>query len=250
MPSGAAIVIPARLAATRLPGKPLVELGGLPLIVRVERQARKARLAARVLVATDAREVLDAVSRHGGDAVMTGTQHASGTDRVAEVAARIDAEILVNLQGDEPFLQPSDLDAVIDALMASDADMATLRVPIDDHDDLDDPNVVKVVCRDDGRALYFSRAPIPFDRDKDLHGPGAHRHLGIYAYRRAALERLAATPVHPLERRERLEQLRALATGMTIAVCDGRTTARGIDTREDLAWARARVEKLGEDAFP
>lgn len=250
MPSGVAIVIPARLAATRLPRKPLVDLGGMPLVVRVEQQARKAGMASRVIVATDATEIFDAVIEHGGTAVMTSPDHASGTDRVAEVAADLDAGILVNLQGDEPFLEPTDLDAVIAALQEGDADMATLRVPIDDEAEVMDPSVVKVVSRDDGVALYFSRAPIPFDRGGDMGAQGAYRHLGIYAYRRATLEKLAQTPVHPLERRERLEQLRALAIGMTIAVCDGRTTGRGIDTKEDLAWARARVDKLGEGAFP
>lgn len=250
MPSGVAIVIPARLAATRLPRKPLADLGGLPLVVRVERQARKARKASRVLVATDATEVLEAVTRHGGTAVMTRADHSSGTDRVAEIASDIDADILVNLQGDEPFLEPADLDAVVTALEDGGADMSTLRVPIDDVADLTNPSVVKVVSRDDGRALYFSRAAIPYDRGGDEGVRGVYRHLGIYAYRRAALEKLAAAPVHPLERRERLEQLRALAIGMTIAVGDGRTTGRGIDTEDDLVRARVRVEKLGDAAFP
>lgn len=250
MPSGVAIVIPARLAATRLPRKPLLDLGGLPLVVRVERQARRARTASRVLVATDATEILEAVTRHGGTAVMTSTEHSSGTDRVAEAASNLDADILVNLQGDEPFLEPTDLDAVVTALEEGGADMATLRVPVDNIADLTNPSVVKVVSRDDGRALYFSRAAIPYDRGGEGGVRGVYRHLGIYAYRRAALEKLAAAPVHALERRERLEQLRALAIGMTIAVADGRTTGRGIDTEDDLVRARARVEELGEAAFP
>ncbi|MEE8409441.1 MAG: 3-deoxy-manno-octulosonate cytidylyltransferase [Myxococcota bacterium] len=245
-----AIVIPSRRAATRLPNKPLVDLGGLPLIARVERQARKCGSADIVVVATDDEEIAAAVAQHGGRAIMTRLDHVSGTDRVAEAAAGLDAELIVNVQGDEPFLDPRDVDTVIEALKGDDTDMATLSVPIADADELRDPNVVKLVIRDDGRALYFSRAPIPFSRDGKFNRAVAFRHLGVYGYRKEALEHMTHAPAHPLEMCEGLEQLRALALGMTIAVRPGRTTGRGIDTQEDLDWARARVSELGESAFP
>jgi 3-deoxy-manno-octulosonate cytidylyltransferase (CMP-KDO synthetase) len=244
------IVIPARLESTRLPHKPLENLGGAPLIARTVAQAKKCRRAERVLVATDATEVAEAVRAHGGDAVLTRADHQSGTDRVAEAIEDTDAELIVNLQGDEPFVEPSDLDALFGALDSVDADMATLRAPIETPADWLDPNVVKVVTRNDGTALYFSRAPIPFDRSEVGGLETVFRHVGVYGYRRAALSRLSAAPTHALERRERLEQLRALALGMRITVLDARTRALGIDTHEDLTRARMRVNELGEAAFP
>jgi len=244
------IVIPARLDSTRLPHKALEILGGVPIIARTAAQARKSRRADRVLIATDAPTIAEAVTAHGGEAVLTREDHASGTDRVAEAVDPLDAELIVNLQGDEPFVDPADLDALFEALETTGADLATLRAPIGTIAEWHDPNVVKVVSRDDGTALYFSRAPIPFDRAESGDVGGAFRHIGVYGYRRSALIRLSQTPAHQLERRERLEQLRALALGMTIAVIDARTDALGIDTKEDLTRARARVEELGEAAFP
>jgi 3-deoxy-manno-octulosonate cytidylyltransferase (CMP-KDO synthetase) len=245
-----AIIIPARLAAARLPGKPLRILGKVPLVVRVAQQAQKCQHVDDVVVATDASEVLEAVTAHGLAAVITRADHASGTDRVAEAAASLGVDYVVNLQGDEPFVDPDDLRTVAMALKSSKTDMVTLCAPITDPAELHDPDVVKVVSRDDGQALYFSRAPIPFARDASLGPAGTFRHIGIYGYTRAALNRLATSPTHPVERRESLEQLRALAMGMSIAVLPARTTARGIDTEDDLAWARRRVESLGEAAFP
>lgn len=245
-----AIVIPARLEATRLPGKPLVALGELPLVVRVHRQARKVRGVDHVLVATEAPEVKAVVEASGGVAVLTRADHASGTDRIAEAIHGLDADLIINLQGDEPFIEPDDLAQVANALRTSDADLVTLRRPMTQRDELLDPSVVKVVCADDGRALYFSRAPIPFDRTGDHRVDGTYRHVGVYGYRRSALQRIVAAPPHPLEQREGLEQLRALALGMKIVLIDGKTHARGIDTPADLEAARRRVAELGEAAFP
>lgn len=244
------IVIPARLAASRLPNKPLAVLGGLPLVVRVAQQANKCAVAGSVIVATDAQRVADVAQAHGIEAVLTRPEHPSGTDRVAEVVAGSDAEIIVNLQADEPFIDPRDLDTVITTLEQTDADIVTLDAPIEDGATLADPNVVKVVKDDHDRALYFSRAPIPFDRDGDKGVTGARMHIGVYGYRRAALERMCAAPVHPLEARERLEQLRAMALGLTIIVKEALGTARGIDTVADYEWATQRVARMGEAAFP
>ena len=199
------IVIPARLLAVRLPRKPLATLGGLPLVVRVAQQARKSKLADAVMVATDDREIADAVTGHGFTAVMTRPDHPSGTDRVAEVVAGTDAEFIVNLQGDEPFVDPSDLDTVIQTLIDG-AEVVTLQQPITDVDEFTNPNVVKVVSDDRGRALYFSRASIPHHSNGSHAQPGAFRHLGIYGYRRAALQRWVEAPIHPLEAREKLEK--------------------------------------------
>ncbi len=244
------IAIPARLESTRLPNKPLTILGDVPLVARTAAQARKSRRADRVLVATDADAVVAAVTAHGAEAVLTRDDHASGTDRVAEAVAGTDAELVVNLQADEPFVDPADLDALFDVLEDTGADLATLRAPIEGPAEWRDPNVVKVVCRDDGTALYFSRAAVPYDRARSDDVAGVYRHVGVYGYRREALVRLSRAPVHALERREGLEQLRALALGMSIAVIDSRSGSLGIDTAEDLTRARARVAELGEAAFP
>lgn len=247
------IVIPARLAALRLPNKPLAVLGGLPLVVRVAQQAQKCPDTDAVLVAADDPLIIDAVTSHGIDAVLTDPTHTTGTDRVAEVARDLAVEIVINLQADEPFIDPRDLRALIDELATGPGEIATLRRPIADSQELRDPNVVKVVCDDRGRALDFSRAPIPFDALDHGNGDGAgvaFAHLGVYAYRKQALIRVAAAPVHPREVSERLEQLRALALGIDIRVCVAQTATRGIDTHEDLEWAQERVSRLGESAFP
>jgi 3-deoxy-manno-octulosonate cytidylyltransferase (CMP-KDO synthetase) len=245
-----AIVIPARLAATRLPDKPLAMIGNKPLIVRTCEQARKCRNADLVIVATDSSRIADAVRAHGGTAIMTRADHASGTDRVAEVARTLDAELIVNLQGDEPFIDPVDLETVVEGLELDVSELTTLATPMDSPDAFQSPNVVKVVRRDDNLALYFSRAAIPHPRQPAGELGGAWRHVGVYGYRREALLKLAGTPPHPLELCEGLEQLRALATGMRILVLPAKTLARGIDTAEDLAWAQARFDAQGEDAFP
>lgn len=233
-----AVVIPARYASSRLPGKPLLRATGKYLIQHVHERACEATCASEVVVATDDTRILAAVEGFGGRAVMTRTDHPSGTDRVAEVAAGLTADVVINLQGDEPLIDPQALD-LLAGLLAADpgAGMATLAVPITDRASYDSPNVVKVVCDDRGRALYFSRAPIPYHRDAEpdfaATPPRVLQHLGVYAYRRETLLRIAATPPHPLELAEKLEQLRVLGTGGTIGVGLVAHAHRGVDTPAD-----------------
>jgi 3-deoxy-manno-octulosonate cytidylyltransferase (CMP-KDO synthetase) len=235
----AAIVIPARFASSRLPGKPLLKETGKYLVQHVYEQAAKAKCAADVLVATDDARIFAAVQEFVGRAVMTRADHTSGTDRVAEVAAYLTADVVINVQGDEPQLDPASIDRLAELMRDPTADMATLAVPIASADAYLSPNVVKVVCDDEGRALYFSRSPIPMVRDGEpdfaADPPRFLQHLGIYAYRREFLLRLAATPPHPLEQSEKLEQLRVLGTGGTIHVGIVAEAHRGVDTPADYA---------------
>jgi 3-deoxy-manno-octulosonate cytidylyltransferase (CMP-KDO synthetase) len=235
-----AIVIPARFASTRLPGKPLLRETGKYLIQHVYERASEARCAADVIVATDDERIFDAVRAFGGRVVMTRSDHASGTDRIAEVAADLPAALIVNLQGDEPQFDPAALDHLAGLLVSdSSADMATLAVPIVDRETYLNPNVVKVVCDGNGRALYFSRSPIPMARDGEpnfsVRPPFFLQHLGVYAYRRDFLLRLADTPPHPLELTEKLEQLRVLAMGCSIKVGLVEVAHKGVDTPSDYA---------------
>ncbi len=232
----AAIIIPARYASSRLPGKPLLRSTGKFLIQHCYEQAVFAKCAHRVIVATDDERIAEAVRSFGGEVAMTRGDHVSGTDRIAEVAEGLDADIIVNLQGDEPQFDPAGLDLLI-GLVGDDSPMATLAVPIRDEATYRNPNIVKVVCADDGRALYFSRSPIPMVRDgsPDFTGARFLQHLGVYAYRRDTLLSLARTPAHPLELAEKLEQLRALAHGIPIRVGVVPVGHRGIDTPEDYA---------------
>lgn len=251
-------IIPARLAAQRLPRKPLASLGGVPLVVQVMRQVQRSRGLDAVVVATDSTEVADAVSTHGGRALMTSELHASGTDRVAEAAKMLDADLVVNVQGDEPFVSPVDVERVADALRREPGTAVTLMTPITSAEEWRDTDTVKVVGSDDGHALYFSRAPIPHPREglrRTVAGSaaaptGASRHLGLYGYSREVLELWTGLPVHPLERIESLEQLRALAAGIRFRLLLATSAVRGVDTAEDLAQAQARVAALGEGAFP
>jgi 3-deoxy-manno-octulosonate cytidylyltransferase (CMP-KDO synthetase) len=244
----AAIVIPARYASSRLPAKPLLRETGKYLIQHVYEQAINARCADEVIVATDDERIFDAVREFGGRAVMTRADHQSGTDRIAEVAAHLDCETIVNLQGDEPLLEPSALDLLAGLVEAdSQCDMATLAVPITERETYLNPNVVKVVCDDNGRALYFSRSPIPMVRDGELDftlRPATFlQHLGVYAYRRRSLLKIAAAKPHPLELTERLEQLRVLGLGGQIRVGLVARAHRGVDTPEDYAaFVRAHRE--------
>jgi 3-deoxy-manno-octulosonate cytidylyltransferase (CMP-KDO synthetase) len=234
------IIIPARMASTRLPGKPLADIAGQPMIVHVLRRAQAAALG-EVVVATDSPEIEAAVRKAGGRAVMTRPDHRSGTDRVAEALGQVDpggkAAIIVNLQGDVPTLRPSDLAATLTPLADPAVDIATLAAEIVREEERGDPSVVKVVGTPVAaarlRALYFTRATAP-------SGPGPlYHHIGLYAFRRAAFERFVAMPPSLLEERERLEQLRALEAGMRIdvALVDGEPLT--VDTPEDLARARA-----------
>jgi 3-deoxy-manno-octulosonate cytidylyltransferase (CMP-KDO synthetase) len=232
-------VIPARYGSTRLPAKAIADIGGVPMVVRVWRQVRMAHSIERVIVATDDERIAAPVRAAGGEAMMTSTAHQSGTDRIAEVAAKVHADIYINVQGDQPFTDPRDLDAVA-APMLSDAtiDMATLATPIADLEEFRNPTKVKVVCDASGNALYFSRSPIPYPRDLEGVPPGALRHIGIYAYRRDFLMRFASMAQGKLEQLEKLEQLRALENGYRIRVVASVSPSLEIDTAEDLAKAR------------
>jgi 3-deoxy-manno-octulosonate cytidylyltransferase (CMP-KDO synthetase) len=234
------ILIPARMASTRLPGKPLADIAGEPMIVHVWRRAMEAKLGA-VWVATDSGAIATAVEKAGGHAVLTRVDHPSGTDRIHEAASEIDperrADVVVNMQGDLPTLDPSHLAAAAALLADRSVDIATLAAKIVQPKERDDPNVVKVVGSPVTparlRALYFTRATAPAGA-----GPLYH-HIGLYAFRRDALDRFVALPPSPLEQRERLEQLRALEAGMRIDVAIVDTGPLGVDTPEDLEIARA-----------
>ncbi|MCB1883482.1 MAG: 3-deoxy-manno-octulosonate cytidylyltransferase [Geminicoccaceae bacterium] len=240
------VLVPARLRASRLPGKPLLPIAGEPMVVRVWRRAVEADVGP-VVVACAEEAIKAAVEAAGGEAVLTDPDLPSGTDRIDAALRAVDPEgrfgRVVNLQGDLPTLDPGAVRAVLEALDALGTDMATLAAPIADPDERGRPSVVKAVVawRDDrlGRALYFTRAAAPWG-----DGPLFH-HVGIYAYRRDALERFAALPPSPLERRERLEQLRALENGMTIGVGRVDRVPLGVDTPDDLARARAFCEGTG-----
>ena len=232
-------IVPARYQSTRLPGKALADIAGRPMIEHVYRRAAAARTVARVIVATDDQRIADAVARFGGDAVMTSPSHQSGTDRLAEVAASLPCDIVVNVQGDEPVLAPDTIDAAVEPLLADPAvAMSTLRRRITDPAEHDNPNVTKVVVDQHGFALYFSRAPIPHTRPGQPAAP-AWAHIGLYVYRRDTLLRLAALPPTAMERAEALEQLRALEHGIRIKVVQTASAAIGVDTPEDLARVRA-----------
>ena len=254
------VAIPARYAASRLPGKPLRTIGGEPLVLHVARRALAAG-ACDVWVAADDDRIAQALEGCGVRVAMTSPDHASGTDRLAEcarIAGWADDTIVVNLQGDEPFAPASGLQAAARALADSGAEMATLATPIEDAATLFDPNAVKLVRADDGTALYFSRAPIPWPRDAFAAdrsvlpdgGPWL-RHIGLYAYRAGFLQRFAALPPGRLERIESLEQLRVLEAGFRIAVAlSPEPFPPGVDTPEDLARAEARWASMLQRTLP
>jgi len=242
------VVIPARYAASRLPGKPLASIAGRPLIQWVWERAR-ASAAASVVIATDDERIRGVAADFGADCLMTATTHASGTDRIAEVVrARHWAagDIVVNVQGDEPHIEPQLIDALAESLRQRPAlDIATAVAPVRSLAEFLDPNCVKAVRADDGRALYFSRAPVPWPRDRltggqPTHYEGAWRHIGIYAYRVASLLQFAAWPAGTLETIEKLEQLRALERGMSIHLLTvAAAPPAGVDTPADLERVRA-----------
>ncbi len=252
-------VIPARWASARFPGKPLASLCGRPMIEYVYKRASRSALVDSVYVATDDERIADAVRGFGGRVKMTRDDHASGTDRVAEVAAGEDADVIVNIQGDEPLIHPDDIDAGVKPLIDEGGlGMSTLAVALDSPEGFLDPNVVKVTRSANGNALYFSRAPIPYSRDV-LSGEGRVyekiaekweeispkplKHIGFYAYRKESLLRFAGLRPSPLEKWERLEQLRALEDGMAIRVVEIDRDAIGVDLPED------RERLLGDDAM-
>jgi 3-deoxy-manno-octulosonate cytidylyltransferase (CMP-KDO synthetase) len=237
-------VIPARLGSTRLSRKVLRPLAGRPMVEWVWRAAQASRLMDPVLVATDSEEVAEACRARGVPVEMTSPACPSGSDRVREVAGRIEADIYVNIQGDEPTLTPDFFPPLLDLFARPEVEVSTLAVRCA-PEEFTNPNAVKVVTALDGRALYFSRATIPFDRDA-AGFTGYRKHLGIYAYRKSALERFAALPPSPLETLERLEQLRLLENGIAIFVADAPRDTIGVDTEEDLARAEAVLKETGQ----
>jgi 3-deoxy-manno-octulosonate cytidylyltransferase (CMP-KDO synthetase) len=238
------------MASARLPGKPLLPINGRPMILWVYDRARQSG-ADQVIVATDDERIESVCSEQGVAVEMTSSEHASGTDRIAEVARRrgwADSQIVVNVQGDEPLLPPVVIDQVAQLLDGrAEASMATLMTPVTSEREFTDPHMVKVVSDRNGYALYFSRAPIPADRDgRSLHD--ARRHIGLYAYRVGGLKRLADTPVCELERAEHLEQLRALWIGQRIAIADAvELPPRGVDTEQDLEAIRELAAEMERD---
>ena len=244
------VVIPARFASTRLPGKPLLDIAGKPMIQHVVERATESD-AERVVVATDDERIADAVAGFGGEALMTAADHASGTDRIEEVSRLLslpEDALVVNVQGDEPLIPPTVINQVAANLAANTAaGIATLCEPVATAADFFNPNIVKVVADEIGTALYFSRAPIPWERDGFAAGtenaqvpPEARRHLGIYAYRVSLLRQFVLWPPAALEQTESLEQLRAMANGARIHIADAvATVPPGVDTQDDLDTVRA-----------
>jgi 3-deoxy-manno-octulosonate cytidylyltransferase (CMP-KDO synthetase) len=236
------VVIPSRYAATRLPGKPLVNLAGKPMVQRVYEQAKLAQTVHRVLVATDDQRIVDAVQAFAGEARMTRCDHRTGTERIAEVAAHEPGDVFVNVQGDEPLIDPVAIDTAVAALLEDPpAQIATVATPIRHVPDIMDPNVVKTVLDFDSNALYFSRAPIPWVRDtqKKIH-VRYWKHLGLYVFQRDALLEYPTLPQGELEKIEQLEQLRWLENGWKIRVAEVEHDAVSVDVPEDVT----RVEKL------
>lgn len=255
----AVAVVPARFASNRLPGKPLLEIAGKPMICWVVERAQAAQSVARVIVATDDQRVFDAVDGAGYEAMMTREDHASGTDRLAEVAERINAEIIVNVQGDEPLIAGETIDRAVAALLEDDSCvMATTWEPIADAADILSPDVVKVVLDDSDHALYFSRSPVPYPREAARRYGSLEaalgnepelltsfrKHTGLYVYRRDFLLKFASWPQSSLERLESLEQLRALEHGIKIKVVESYGVSIGVDTADDLERVR---ELLSEE---
>jgi 3-deoxy-manno-octulosonate cytidylyltransferase (CMP-KDO synthetase) len=238
-------VIPARYASTRLPGKPLVPLAGKPMVQHVYERTKLASTVNRVIVATDDRRIIDAVRAFGGEARMTRADHRTGTERIAEVAAHETGDVFVNVQGDEPLIDPAAIDTAVQALLEGEpAQIATVATPIRVTADIMDPNIVKTVLDFDENALYFSRAPIPWVRDTQHKVHVKYwKHLGLYVFQRDALLEYPTLPQGELERIEQLEQLRWLENGWKIRVAEVEHDAVSVDVAEDVV----RVEKLIED---
>ncbi len=238
-----AVIIPARYSSTRLPGKPLIEIQGKPIIRWVYEKAEKSAIADSVIVATDDQRIYDAVKSFGGEARMTSAEHQSGSDRIAEIVRdNPDIEIAVNVQGDEPLISPGSIDTAIKCLISDKtADISTLIRKITDKNEILNPNLVKAVIANDGKALYFSRAGIPFERQAGI--AKYYAHIGLYVYRRGALLRMTELPQTDLEQAECLEQLRALQNGFTIKTEIVDYKPLGIDTPEDLEEFKQLIEQ-------
>lgn len=231
-------IIPARYGSSRLPGKALADIGGVPMIEHVYRRTGAARGVTEVIVATDDQRIAEAVAAFGGQARMTSPHHQTGTDRLAEVASALTCDIIVNVQGDEPMIEPAMIEAAIAPMIADPGlEMATLRRRIADPGELQNPNVTKVVVDRDGYALYFSRAPIPYTRAGCPPAP-AWRHVGVYVYRRDCLLRLTGLAATEMEQAEALEQLRAIEHGIRIKAVETAFDSIGVDTPDDLARVR------------
>jgi 3-deoxy-manno-octulosonate cytidylyltransferase (CMP-KDO synthetase) len=256
-------VIPARYASSRFPGKSLASIAGKTMLQHVWERASQARYQTGLVIATDDERIRSAAEGFSARVMMTRADHPSGTDRVAEAASASNADIVVNIQGDEPLIDPAAIDAAVLGLLHQEeargdtngaAPMSTLKTRLTDPEDVADPNVVKVVCDLHGNALYFSRSPIPLEREP---GPGAtayFKHIGLYVYRRDFLLAYPDLPVGPLERAERLEQLRALENGFKIRVIETDYDSLGVDTREDWnrvseLFERPIVEKIGVEGY-
>ena len=240
-------VVPARFASSRFPGKMIADLAGRPLVLHAYDRAKQAKLIDDVVIAADDERVLEALRPFPTRVVMTRPDHATGTDRIAEVAAQDNADIIVNIQGDEALIEPETIDAAILPLLEQpDLAMSTARRQIREMALIANPNIVKVICDTRGRAIYFSRSPIPYIRDAadaDAAAGCYWQHIGLYVYRREFLLRFAALPQTPLEKLEKLEQLRAVEHGHAIAVVDTEYDGRGVDVPEDLEWARGQIER-------
>ncbi|HTG18070.1 MAG TPA: 3-deoxy-manno-octulosonate cytidylyltransferase [Blastocatellia bacterium] len=256
MKGEAVAIIPARYASTRLPSKPLLPIAGIPMIMHVVERASRAGLVGRVIVATDDQRIADAVRNQGGEARLTSPLAASGTDRVAEVAATLDAELIVNVQGDEPLIEPSTIDAAIEPLIDDpELQMSTTSEPIVSVDDVFNTSVVKVITDSRGFALYFSRSPIPYIRpverlalEASLRRDPAllsnyRKHSGLYAYRGSFLQQFARMEPSPLEKLEALEQLRALENGIKIRVVRVAHRSVGVDTEQDYEQVKRMIEE-------
>jgi 3-deoxy-manno-octulosonate cytidylyltransferase (CMP-KDO synthetase) len=224
-------VIPARLASTRLPRKMLRDIAGRPLVGIVYEAVRSSPLLAEVIVATDSDEIMEACRKNGWDCRMTSSSHRSGTERVHEISNSVSADIYINVQGDEPLVRPEQIATLLHVMQNTEAKVGTLMTPAAEPD-IHNPNAVKVVTDLSGRALYFSRATIPFDRESG--NPLYFKHLGIYAYRKSGLDRFVQLPESPLEKSERLEQLRFLQNGIPIYVGETPHDSIGVDTEDDL----------------
>ncbi|MBP2665922.1 MAG: kdsB [Firmicutes bacterium] len=242
-------IIPARYASTRLPGKPLLDIAGKPMIQHVVDRVRQAHRPSRILVATDDARIYSVVQDFGGEARMTSSAHTTGTDRLAEVAAALpDADLILNVQGDEPLIPPQAIDALVDAFTdRPELQMATLMTPMEESE-YNNPAAVKVVVSLDGHALYFSRSLIPFPRNRGGEWR-CFKHIGVYAYRRDFLLHYAALPPSPLETAESLEQLRALEHGYRIRVIETPFRSIGVDTAEDLAHVRLMFQTTQEESL-
>lgn len=241
-----AAVIPARYASTRFPGKPLVKIAGTTMIERVYRQAEQCKLVSRVIVATDDERIAEVVRSFGGEVAMTRDDHATGTDRLAEVAERMaDLDIIVNIQGDEPLIDPASVDSVVTPLLESSVEMATASRLLVNPAEIESPQVVKVVVDQSGNALYFSRFSLPFYRElTDISKQVHFGHIGLYVYTRECLLKISKLKPTPLEQAECLEQLRALENGIKIRVVQFKTQALAVDVPEDVEKIEAALKLL------